>query len=301
MRIGASAHRRVVAAVGILAALGTDLRLLAGTVEGYGWPLVVVVVEETRRSLLGKHSRLFVLRSAFLDDRKPNMTTWESIVAKRSVAVVSALVLIFMLCGLGAAIYCKGFSSSETAGWMQAIGSFVAIGAAILVAYLQSVTQDQQAAKRDQDEVEGMLDCLSCEMQMIRRNTAILLDEHIIGSTQGVEIVYPVPPEPFKIYDRFIPKLGMIKDEALRNQIVETYTYAASFVATIRQNNAMFEAWQKAVIVFRKTNSDVDKREVDLAYASLSFYGDGVRNIYSETVGRMEAMIDTLVRLHDSR
>ena len=229
------------------------------------------------------------------------MTTWESVVAKRSVAVVSALVLIFMLYGLGAAIYCKGFPSSETAGWMQAIGSFVAIGAAILVAYLQSITQDQQAAKRDKDEVEGMLDCLSCELQMIRRNAAILLDEHIIGSTQGVEIVYPVPPEPFKIYDRFIPKLGMIKEEALRNQIVETYTYAASFVATIRQNNVMFEAWQKAVIVFRKTNSDVDKREVDLAYASLSAYGDGVRNVYNETVARMEAMIDTLVRLHDSR
>ena len=221
------------------------------------------------------------------------MTTWESVLIKRSVAILALLVLLFMFCGLGAAIYDKGFPSSETAGWMQAIGSFVAIGAAILVAYLQALTQDQQAAKRDQEELDGMLDCLLCELELVKKNALLTIDEAIRATNTGQPVClhYPVSERPLRIYEGFIPKLGIIGDKTLRVTIVEAYTYAASFVYTIRYNNELFGRWEKQDKLHRSVGAEAYKNAAAIAMIDLQGYGDGVRNVYSLAIESIDKAI----------
>lgn len=207
--------------------------------------------------------------------------------------------LAYMVYGLAVAIQCKGIASSEAAGWMQAIGSFVAIGAAILVAYLQAFTQDQQAAKRDQQELAGMLDCLLCELELVKKNALLTIDAEIRATNDGQPVClhYPVSESPFRIYEGFIQKLGIIGNKSLRVTIVEAYTYAASFVYTIRYNNELFGRWETQDKLHRSVGADAYKNAAAIAMVDLQGYGDGVRNVYFLAIDSIDRAILALRNL----
>jgi len=203
-----------------------------------------------------------------------------------------------MVVGLYAAICApgKGLGSSDAAGWMQAIGAFVSIGAAVLVFHLQNSATQRHAEQRDKAEAEGILACLLSEIDTQSRNAAIRVGVLIEATAPGtgVFLYYPVPEEPFKIYYALIPKLGMIPDPALRAHIVETYSMAASFIATIRYNNKAVEHWEQATARHRRTQLQMDQAELEGAYQAVVQYGDGVRTSWGLAYSMARDLVDAL-------
>lgn len=219
-------------------------------------------------------------------------------IAATIIALLILVVFIFMAVGLSKAIYSpgKGLGSSDAAGWVQAIGAFVSIGAAVLVFHLQNDAMQRHAEQRDAAEVDGILACLLSEIDTQSRNAAIRVGGLIEATDPdtGVFIHYPVPEEPFKIYYALIPKLGAITDPALRVQIVETYSMAASFVATIRYNNKAVEYWKQAAARYRRTQLEADQAEMSDAYQAVVQYGNGVRSSWGLTYSMARDLVDAL-------
>jgi len=90
------------------------------------------------------------------------------------VAIVLAILAIFLVVGLGAALDAKGIYSSEAAGWMQALGAFSAIFAAVLIAENGRKT----AVRQHQAELAvAMLE--KCERQVALLVSVKVLLEHV--------------------------------------------------------------------------------------------------------------------------
>lgn len=215
---------------------------------------------------------------------------------------VSLAVFLMMVFGLHKATsdHARGWGSSDAAGWMQAIGAFLSIGTAILVTQLQLSAQEKLVGKNQAEELAGILNSLRCEIEITSRNAATLVGSLIKGTKEGegVFVTYPVPEAPFNIYYGVIPKLGLIKTEGIRVKIVETYAFAASFVATIRYNNELVEKWEASRLAAARTQTKIDVLELERTHAAVCNYGNGVRRIYNEAMTQAMDLIEVLRSAH---
>jgi hypothetical protein len=228
----------------------------------------------------------------------PNRRGWKYHVAGVLLAFICIAIFCVMIIGLMTAVRAdgKGLGSSDAAGWMQAIGAFVAVGAAILVFYLQNMVTERQAAKHEAEELKGLLQSLRSELDVVSANAHMLVGEQIIVTSpfSGVFLYYPVPERPFEVYYGLIPKLGAVRDDALRARIVEVYAMAASFVATIRYNNDAIRAWENADLRHRRSSTTADLEAARRAHAAVVQYGDGVRFTYERAYTGARELVDRL-------
>ena len=103
-------------------------------------------------------------------------------------------------------------------------------------------------------------------------------------------MTYPVSEDPFSIYNAVIPKLGLILDDQLRNQIILTYGRAKSLVLTFRFNNELLERYLAAEATAKRSKSTLDIADADKLLDSLELYGDSLRQSYREVKGEVEAL-----------
>jgi hypothetical protein len=221
------------------------------------------------------------------------MKKWKLCLMVTSAVLASA----GLLYGLALSIICKGVASSEAAGWAQAIGAIAALGVAIWVSFDQHRRHEAREQRRDAEEVDGMLRSLRSEWDVIlfgiQRQVGPLLEQSKPGT--AFMITYPVAEQPFKVYYGLIPKLGMIKNTRLRQQIILAYGRGQGVVLTFRHNNALIESHQEAQ---RRAATGVayDIRAAENAWEILCTYGDALRTNYAETkieVTNLLAMLPT--------
>jgi hypothetical protein len=217
---------------------------------------------------------------------------WGETHNKYAVLVVSAI--------LGTGVYqfvCwSQLSRSDWAAWVQAVGSIGAILAAVWVSYNQHEKQMEVAKQRVTEEILGMLYSLRSEIetsiQSIQDNIGVLLSQP--AATPAFRTTYPVSDNPFAIYSGLIPKLGMIPDHNIRNQIVLCYTKAQSLVLTFRYNNQLVDEYEAAEDAAKKTGHPHDNLRVSQAIKRLDDYGASLRRSYAEVISDAKALLNVL-------
>lgn len=184
----------------------------------------------------------------------------------------------------GMAIWCGALflkKPDEWPGWVQAVGSVIAIYVAIIVAIYQTATQKREATDAADAELRGMLLSLRAEMS----STLGLLEDRVGPQIRdkpaghAFNLIYPVPENPFHVYDALLHRLGTIGDDALRTQIVRTYSGAKGFVHTVRFNNDLLRALDLAIT----TADEGDARAQEVIQgrqAVLATYGDALKAHY---------------------
>lgn len=135
---------------------------------------------------------------------------------------------------------------SEWPGWLQTIGSVVAILVAVWVPWQQSQAQRKRDEEREEAELSGMLQSICAEAEVALSYTKEEIGPALMEGQRGTPIrfVFPMAEDSFPIFNAFIPRLGSISDHAFRIRIVTAFSLAKGFVLTTVRHNQMVEAFE---------------------------------------------------------
>jgi hypothetical protein len=155
---------------------------------------------------------------------------------------------VALLLAFGALFAAFAFNPPKTSGdwasWVQAWGSIAAICAAIWIAFDQHAKVREQQEQARRDEVRNFLSGIREELHI---NWVVYMQT--VGNTvldvkagAAVDITWPVPENPFKVYASTVGLIGRVPDDEIRKQIVATYVVAGGLLLTWEMHNTMREA-----------------------------------------------------------
>jgi len=220
------------------------------------------------------------------------MTTKFQQLAESPRSVLYAVIIVAVAFTAGGLFY----GLKEWASWVQAIGSVVAILVAVWVSWYQGQSQRRHDEAQRESELSGMLRSVRAELTsslaFAENHIGRRLDE--VPEGQPVRYTFPMAENPFPIFEAFIPKLGMIKEDVLRTKIVATFAAARSFVITTRYHNDMVAELDAASI--RRMHDDSLESEVDLEirFTNLAGYSASLRNSYDESINAGRELLTIL-------
>jgi hypothetical protein len=172
--------------------------------------------------------------------------------------------------------------SFEWPAWMQAVGSISAILVAIWVSSHQARQQRTYDLARQQDELDGVLRSIRGEVF----TTQLYFASEVVPafrdteSGQQIRTIFSLPEYPFPIFDGLIPKLGMISDKKLLQDIIRTYAQTKSLALTAKVHNKLVEEVENAERDSRRADSSNAMRIRDIAIANLARYGAQLRDSF---------------------
>ena len=183
-------------------------------------------------------------------------------------------------------------TAKDLAAWVQAIGSIAAILAAIAVAWYQAeVTRERDRQDREAD-LRGLLlsvrDELFVNLTMAHEIVGKELEETAPGTIYFG--IFPVPEDPFVIFNSLSHKLPMITNERLRLQIIKTYAIAKGVAQTFRFNNTLLSNYEITRKIARKSEEAVDVVEAELIEVQLCDYGDSLRAHYKKLMAEADTL-----------
>jgi hypothetical protein len=136
--------------------------------------------------------------------------------------------------------------SFEWPAWIQAVGSISAILVAIWVSSHQVWQQRTYDLAREQDELDGVLRSIRGEVFTTQLYFASEVTPAFSNAESGQQIrtIFSLPEYPFPIFDGLIPKLGMISDKKLLQDIIRAYAQTKSFALTAKVHNSSLRKWR---------------------------------------------------------
>jgi hypothetical protein len=172
--------------------------------------------------------------------------------------------------------------SFEWPAWIQAVGSISAILVAIWVSSHQVRQQRTYDLARQQDELDGVLRSIRGEVFTTQLYFASEVTPAFRNTESGQQIrtIFSLPEYPFPIFDGLIPKLGMISDKKLLQDIIRTYAQTKSFALTAKVHNKLVEEVENAERDCSGAGSSNAMRVRDIATANLARYGVQLRDSY---------------------
>jgi hypothetical protein len=188
-------------------------------------------------------------------------------------------------------------SKSDWSGWVQAVGSVGAILVAVGVAHHQSESQREREESKGRDDVSGLLRCLRSELEVALAQLVAGVGPLIEATKPDspFDITFPVPEDPFHIYNALIPKLGTIRDDNLRNQIVRAYAAGKSFILTMRFNNDLVQKMRAAEDGYRANLKNLLGRQQMIACSEIfGRYGNQVRRSYTTLKAETDILMPML-------
>ena len=154
-------------------------------------------------------------------------------------------VLLLLAFGVLFAIFAfnRPTKSDEWAAWVQAWGSIAAICAAIWIAYDQHEKAQEQRKSMEADELRTFLAGVREELYV---NWTVYMGQvggRVLQSPAGqaIELVWPVPDNPFKFYGATVGMIGRLPDSDLRKSIIVTYVVAGGLLHTWRMHNELHD------------------------------------------------------------
>jgi hypothetical protein len=189
-------------------------------------------------------------------------------------------------------------NSQDWPGWVQAIGSIEAILIAVWVSWQQTENQRQREIEKDTAELKGLLRALRTEIKGSIEQARYTLGQALKDVTASTPYLctLPISDDPFDIYNAMLPRLGLIEDDALRDQIVRTYQMAKGLVLTLRYHNELVAAYERAQLQFQMVESDATKRELTVKVAELSGYSPVLRDSYEKVNKEVDTLFPMLAR-----
>lgn len=161
---------------------------------------------------------------------------------------------------IGVGVALQGWPSWPTAegqtwaAWVQAVGSVLAILAAIWVAYDQHEKSDRRQARAERDEVRNFLSGVREELEVNWNVYMEQVGQHVIASPpeRAIELTWPVPDNPFKVYAATAGSIGRLPDPAIRKSIIVTYVVAGGLLHTWRMHNELRDRRDSEEKIVRK-------------------------------------------------
>jgi len=179
-------------------------------------------------------------------------------------------------------------SSEAGAAWIQAVGSIGAILSAIWV----MSAQNRAAEKRDREEIRHFLLALRDEIYVLATAFAERSGKSLLERDDGAFFLkIPVTEAAFAIYNSSADKVGRVKNDILRQNIVITYARAFGFIKTIQMNNHFLEEYERAHWAALATGNPVDVQYRDARFRVLDEYGTITRKAYRELVLEVNSLL----------
>lgn len=164
---------------------------------------------------------------------------------KLAVSVMVTIFLVFLIAGFGIAVRCKGFGSSEAAGWAQAIGSFGAIVGAVYIMNSQFRDATYRAKEARSAELGNLLKAVGSEISAFEKMLSVIQSDMTNNPSMvfsgRYQMVYPEILASFPIYEACALEIGKIENDVFRNEIVETYAEIRAFLAALNKNSTFAE------------------------------------------------------------
>jgi hypothetical protein len=219
------------------------------------------------------------------------MTTKISLISAspRFILVITAGVTI-ATCLLG---WHFNLDRNQWPGWVQAVGSVLAILVAVWVSWQQADSQQRREAQNAEDELHGLISAIKTEIETNSANAHDAIGKHLLTLSPGTHFngIMPISEDPFDIYNAALPKLGLIRDPELRAQIVRTYSLAKGFVLTLRYHNALVENLETAQIEHELGPTQNTSSRIRILKAELV----GYTQVLCGTYKKMNLATDTLL------
>lgn len=189
-------------------------------------------------------------------------------------------------------------SAEAWAAWVQAVGSIGAILVAVWVSHHQHEKQRERERDHEREEVRRMLCCLRGELEAAVASVERNVGKHMLPnpSSTAFNMTYPLGENSFPIFHAFVPKLGLISDPQLREEVIGTYSRAHSLVMTFKYNNELIDDFETKKGASQRSGEVLDKEIASQAWNRLERYGAGLCDSYFEAVDSIEALIDRLPR-----
>ncbi|WP_144139147.1 hypothetical protein [Paraburkholderia sp. BCC1884] len=186
--------------------------------------------------------------------------------------------------------------SEVIAAWVQALGSVVAILAAVGVAYSQfEQTRKLEIDRAAAEEAKDMAETRAF-VQAVRQELTVIWDGyadkirpllHAVPENDFFNGLVPVDGHIFTIYNNASPRVGKVDDEELRGLIVKTYARAKGFVYSLQMNNAMVSEISNLVLAQR---DDVVQKMMDHRTGVLVAYAAQLKKDDEELEGLLRAL-----------
>lgn len=96
------------------------------------------------------------------------------------------------------------------------------------------------------------------------------------------------------VYRALAQRLGLISNDQLRRQIIQTYALAHGLTMSFEMNNELVRNLREIQAMFARGNSSRTIDDLREANQKLSIYGDGLRRSYAELVASVEALLKML-------
>jgi hypothetical protein len=119
-----------------------------------------------------------------------------------------------------------------------------------------------------------------------------------LSTDQPLTIYYPITNEYFSIYEGNVAILGRIKSDALRKQIVITYTEARAMVDSIRLNNMLYERYYNALTRYQTRAANTELTHIQELHGSLIEYARALKSAHEtlkKEVGSLIEMLDEAI------
>lgn len=214
------------------------------------------------------------------------------------VHIAIVLTLSFMCHGFIQAVSksTAGLGSAEAASWVQAITSFMAILAAVLIATHQTKAAENQRRAVEAAEVQALLDMLQVEMAAnfaaLSAHAGPMLEANAEGGAFCGE--YPVPDNAGPIFTALIPKIGAVQPAELRRQIVRAASGCEALVIQFKYNNKLVNQWRALRQTAQRTDNVLDHQDVAEAFAALRMFGVGMSEQWLVVKSEMTAALEAL-------
>jgi hypothetical protein len=143
-------------------------------------------------------------------------------------------------------------SAADIAGWVQGVGSLLAVVAAVII-YAR-----QYGEKKADDEasVRAYVQSISDEVQAAWAGYSIEIHPALVALPNGqpFDQIYPVTVEPFPVYNGTVAMVGKVDDPELRRAIISTYALARGLLDSFRLNNGLLTDFKQLNLLYHQPN-----------------------------------------------
>lgn len=179
------------------------------------------------------------------------------------------------------------------AGWVQAIGSVVAILVAVWVAYYQHQKTEARLRASEANEVRSFLLGVREELAISWRVYMQQAGDGLAKTEKGevVQLTWLPPEQPFKVYGATVGKIGNVPDDDLRASVIQTYVVAGGLLYTWKTHNQLLSEFESRDGIPYGDGQIQAVVDYLTARQVLIDYGDGLRN---HQIAASQAITETI-------
>lgn len=172
----------------------------------------------------------------------------------------------------------SSFSSALIGGFLTLLGSLWAVD--------KTHKNDlEREEKQEEILINGFIQSIQTEIEILWKIYYERMGTQIESLKQGDALLYyyPIMQEYFTIYNGSSFLVGRIKNEHLRNSIVESYGKARGLIDCFRFNNEMIHKYENLDLMKKQAMSPIYNDHIKMQMRSLVDYAPEIIKAHNET------------------